>query len=78
MYDWRIYVFQCVMDVKDFNPNDLQVKVVEDRVVVEGKYEKVSFKAIEADSKGWKYPIIPYFMPSCSLKQCRSSNFIFD
>ena len=29
------------MDVKDFNPNDLQVKVVDDRVVVEGKYEKV-------------------------------------
>ncbi|KAF2361207.1 Alpha crystallin/Hsp20 domain [Trinorchestia longiramus] len=34
--------FSCVMDVKDFNPNDLQVKVVEDRVVVEGKYEKKS------------------------------------
>ncbi|RXG50705.1 hypothetical protein Avbf_16757, partial [Armadillidium vulgare] len=33
--------FQCVMDVKDFTPNDLQVKVVEDRVVVEGKFEKV-------------------------------------
>ena len=30
------------MDVKDFNPNDLQVKVVENRVVVEGKYEKVT------------------------------------
>ncbi|XP_018007157.1 protein lethal(2)essential for life [Hyalella azteca] len=34
--------FSCVMDVKDFNPNDLQVKVVEDRVIVEGKYEKKS------------------------------------
>lgn len=30
------------MDVKDFSPNDLQVRVVDDRVVVEGKYEKVS------------------------------------
>lgn len=29
------------MDVKDFSPNDLQVRVVDDRVVVEGKYFKV-------------------------------------
>ncbi|XP_068207108.1 protein lethal(2)essential for life-like [Palaemon carinicauda] len=34
--------FAAVMDVKDFNPNDLQVRVVDDRVVVEGKYEKKS------------------------------------
>merc|ERR1711970_920680 len=30
--------FNCVMDVKDFNPKDLSVRVVDDRVVVEGKY----------------------------------------
>lgn len=29
------------MDVKDFTPNDLQVKVVENRVLVDGKYERV-------------------------------------
>lgn len=34
--------FNCVMDVKDFNPKDLSVRVVDDRVVVEGKYEAKS------------------------------------
>lgn len=34
---------QAVMDVKDFSPNDLQVRVVDDRVVVEGKYFKVTY-----------------------------------
>lgn len=34
--------FNCVMDVKDFNPKDLNVRVVDDRVVVEGKYEAKS------------------------------------
>ncbi|KAK8722611.1 hypothetical protein OTU49_012128 [Cherax quadricarinatus] len=37
--------FQAVMDVKDFSPNDLQVRVVDDRVVVEGKYCKVSMSS---------------------------------
>jgi len=32
--------FSCVMDVKDFTPNDLQVKVVDDRVVVEGNTKR--------------------------------------
>lgn len=45
--------FQCVMDVKDFNPNDLQVKVVEDRVVVEGKYEKKSEDGSSMSSKSF-------------------------
>jgi len=34
--------FNCVMDVKDFNPKDLSVRVVDDRVVVEGKYMQQS------------------------------------
>lgn len=34
--------FNCVMDVKDFNPKDLSVRVVDDRVVVEGKFEQKS------------------------------------
>jgi len=45
--------FQCVMDVKDFNPNNLQVKVVEDRVVVEGKYEKKSEDGSSMESKSF-------------------------
>ncbi|KAK4292172.1 hypothetical protein Pmani_035037 [Petrolisthes manimaculis] len=34
--------FQAVMDVKDFNPRELQVRAVDDRIVVEGSYQKVS------------------------------------
>lgn len=34
--------FQVVMDVKDFNPRELQVRAVDDRIVVEGGYQKVS------------------------------------
>ncbi|XP_068207113.1 putative uncharacterized protein DDB_G0294196 isoform X2 [Palaemon carinicauda] len=34
--------FQVVMDVKDFNPRELQVRAVDDRIVVEGAYQKVS------------------------------------
>ncbi|KAK8731730.1 hypothetical protein OTU49_007446, partial [Cherax quadricarinatus] len=34
--------FQAVMDVKDFNPGELQVRAVDDRIVVEGSYQKVS------------------------------------
>jgi len=34
--------FNAVMDVKDFNPKDLSVRVVDDRVVVEGKFEQKS------------------------------------
>ncbi|KAB7506523.1 Protein lethal(2)essential for life [Armadillidium nasatum] len=45
--------FQCVMDVKDFTPNDLQVKVVEDRVVVEGKFEKKSEDGSSTVSKSF-------------------------
>jgi len=45
--------FNCVMDVKDFNPNQLQVKVVEDRVVVEGKYEKKSEDGSSVESKSF-------------------------
>ena len=30
------------MDVKDFNPRELQVRAVDDRIVVEGSYQKVS------------------------------------
>jgi len=45
--------FSCVMDVKDFNPNQLQVKVVEDRVVVEGKYEKKSEDGSSTSSKSF-------------------------
>jgi len=45
--------FNCVMDVKDFNPNQLQVKVVEDRVVVEGKYEKKSADGSSTSSKSF-------------------------
>jgi len=45
--------FSCVMDVKDFNPNQLQVKVVEDRVVVEGKYEKKSEDGSSCSSKSF-------------------------
>ncbi|XP_047470894.1 protein lethal(2)essential for life-like isoform X2 [Penaeus chinensis] len=45
--------FQAVMDVKDFNPSDLQVKVVDDRVVVEGKYEKKSEDGSSMSSKSF-------------------------
>lgn len=45
--------FNCVMDVKDFNPNDLQVKVVEDRVIVEGKFEKKSEDGSSMTSKSF-------------------------
>ncbi|XP_042238503.1 AT-rich interactive domain-containing protein 1A-like isoform X1 [Homarus americanus] len=34
--------FQAVMDVKDFNPRELQVRAVDERIVVEGSYQKVS------------------------------------
>jgi len=34
--------FNAVMDVKDFNPKDLSVRVVDDRVVVEGKFMQQS------------------------------------
>jgi len=45
--------FQAVMDVKDFNPADLQVRVVDDRVVVEGKYEKKSEDGSSMSSKSF-------------------------
>jgi len=45
--------FSCVMDVKDFTPNDLQVKVVDDRVVVQGKYEKKSEDGKSSSSKSF-------------------------
>jgi len=45
--------FSCVMDVKDFTPKDLQVKVVDDRVVVEGKYEKKSEDGSSVSSKSF-------------------------
>ncbi|XP_050692686.1 protein lethal(2)essential for life-like isoform X4 [Eriocheir sinensis] len=45
--------FQAVMDVKDFSPNDLQVRVVEDRVVVEGKYHKQSEDGSSVSSKSF-------------------------
>jgi len=45
--------FQAVMDVKDFNPADLQVRVVDDRVVVEGKYEKKSADGSSMSSKSF-------------------------
>ena len=37
-----IILFQAVIDVKDFNPRDLQVKVVDERIVLEGRYDVVS------------------------------------
>ncbi|XP_071534653.1 protein lethal(2)essential for life-like [Panulirus ornatus] len=45
--------FQAVMDVKDFSPNDLQVRVVDDRVVVEGKYVKKSEDGSSMSSKSF-------------------------
>ncbi|XP_045118937.1 protein lethal(2)essential for life-like [Portunus trituberculatus] len=45
--------FQAVMDVKDFSPSDLQVRVVEDRVVVEGKYIKKSEDGSSMSSKSF-------------------------
>ncbi|KAG7160679.1 protein lethal(2)essential for life-like [Homarus americanus] len=45
--------FQAVMDVKDFSPNDLQVRVVDDRVVVEGKYFKKSEDGSSTSSKSF-------------------------
>ncbi|XP_066950984.1 protein lethal(2)essential for life-like isoform X1 [Macrobrachium rosenbergii] len=45
--------FSAVMDVKDFNPNELQVRVVDDRVVVEGKYEKKSEDGSSMSSKSF-------------------------
>lgn len=45
--------FSAVMDVKDFNPTDLQVRVVDDRVVVEGKYEKKSEDGSSMSSKSF-------------------------
>ncbi|KAK8722609.1 hypothetical protein OTU49_012128 [Cherax quadricarinatus] len=45
--------FQAVMDVKDFSPNDLQVRVVDDRVVVEGKYCKKSEDGSTVSSKSF-------------------------
>lgn len=45
--------FQAVMDVKDFSPNDLQVRVVDDRVVVEGKYAKKSEDGSSMSSKSF-------------------------
>ncbi|KAG0725398.1 Protein lethal(2)essential for life [Chionoecetes opilio] len=45
--------FQAVMDVKDFSPSDLQVRVVEDRVVVEGKYLKQSEDGSSMSSKSF-------------------------
>lgn len=45
--------FQAVMDVKDFSPNDLQVRVVDDRVVVEGKYFKKSEDGSSMSSKSF-------------------------
>ena len=35
-------ISQAVMDVRDFNPKELQVKAVDNRVIVEGSYEKVT------------------------------------
>lgn len=44
--------FQVVMDVRDFNPRNLQVRAVEDnRIVVEGKYQQVSPDGV---SSAWK------------------------
>ncbi|XP_045581530.1 protein lethal(2)essential for life isoform X2 [Procambarus clarkii] len=45
--------FQAVMDVKDFSPSDLQVRVVDDRVVVEGKYFKKSEDGTSTSSKSF-------------------------
>lgn len=55
--------FQCVMDVKDFSPSDLQVRVVDDRVVVEGKYEKKSEDGSSMSSKSFHKE---FTMPNCA------------
>ncbi|XP_045581603.2 uncharacterized protein [Procambarus clarkii] len=45
--------FQAVMDVKDFNPRELQVRAVDDRIVVEGSYQKVSEDGSSSSSKSF-------------------------
>lgn len=45
--------FQVVMDVKNFNPRDLQVRAVDDRIVVEGAYQKVSEDGSSTSSKSF-------------------------
>nr|XP_053650309.1 probable basic-leucine zipper transcription factor N [Cherax quadricarinatus] len=45
--------FQAVMDVKDFNPRELQVRAVDDRIVVEGSYQKVSEDGASSSSKSF-------------------------
>jgi len=55
--------FSCVMDVKDFTPTDLQVKVVDDRVVVEGKYEKKSEDGKSSSSKSFHKE---FNLPACA------------
>ncbi|XP_050692671.1 WAS/WASL-interacting protein family member 2-like isoform X3 [Eriocheir sinensis] len=45
--------FQVVMDVKDFNPRELQVRAVDDRIVVEGSYQKVSEDGVSSSCKSF-------------------------
>lgn len=55
--------FSCVMDVKDFTPSDLQVKVVDDRVIVEGKYAKKSEDGSSQSSKSFHKE---FNLPGCA------------
>ncbi|XP_063850222.1 mucin-2-like isoform X2 [Scylla paramamosain] len=45
--------FQVVMDVKDFNPRELQVRAVDDRIVVEGSYQKTSDDGASSSCKSF-------------------------
>ncbi|KAL7637235.1 UNVERIFIED_CONTAM: hypothetical protein RMT77_011947 [Armadillidium vulgare] len=45
--------FQVVVDVRDFNPTDLQVKVVDEKVILEGRYDKVSEDGKSSSSKAF-------------------------
>ncbi|XP_018007155.1 uncharacterized protein LOC108664965 isoform X2 [Hyalella azteca] len=53
--------YQVVMDVKNFDPRNLQVRVVDDnRIVVEGKYEQ---KSADGASSAWKTFSKEFTMP---------------
>lgn len=48
------------MDVKDFNPRELQVRAVDDRIVVEGSYQKVHAIFILIQIEVHSRPCKPY------------------